>query len=341
MRAPRRLIRNASVAASVLLSWLTVAKAEETPFPLFGTTAYAAGNRAVLAIPGKAWKIQTVNALAMLHGARLHGGSAKTPVYAIAISQFDTPAVQMMVRRSAFESVSKDPAAELRKRPIAVTRQSASAVLLNVCLQTHGLREEDVTLHNLSQSIALKEVQQGGADLAVLWSPFAQLSRERPARAISFECSVSGMPRLASLIVARADLLEEKDPGRLDANRRDLAEVVASHLGQWQKAKKDFRPEAGRLVRWYRDKGATVALPDAIKELETRQPPGLEEQIVRMGGVDEQGLSSQLDVLLDFMEESGAVLPGERPNPAMLMDRSILDLIQGDERLSAIARGEL
>ncbi|WP_104668650.1 hypothetical protein [Ensifer adhaerens] len=341
MRVHWLLFRNVPVAASVLLLSLMVAKAEETPFPLFGTTTYAAGNQAVLAIPGKAWKIQTVNSLAMLHGARLRGGKTEAPVYAIAISQFDTSAIQIMVRRSAFESVSKDPAGELRKRPIAVTRQSASAVLLNVCLQNHGLREKDVTLHNFSQSIALKDMQQGGADLAVLWSPFAQLSQARPSRAMPFDCGASGMPRLASLIVAPADLLEEKDPERLDANRRDLAEVVASHLGQWQKARKDFRLEAGRLVRWYNDKGATVSLPDAIKELETRQPPGLEEQIAMLAGVDEQGLADQLDALLNFMEESGAVRPDERPDPASLMDRSILDLIRGDERLLAIARGEL
>lgn len=330
----------AALAMSTFLWTCGLGKAENGSSVLFGSQQYVAGNQTVLAVPGKAWTIQTVNAMAMLHGARLHGGNTETPVYAIAISQFDTPAVQLMVRRSAFESVSKDTAAELRRRPIAVTRQSASAVLLKVCLKTYGLREQDVTIHNVSQSIALKELQEGSADLAVLWSPFAQLSQARPSRAMPFDCGLSGMPRLVSLIVAPADLLEENDPGRLDTNRRDLAETVASHLGQWQKAKKNFSLEASRLVQRYKDKGATVSLPDAIKELEMRQPPGLEEQIAMMASIDEEGVSSQLIVLLDFLEESGAMRPDERPDPTSLMDRSILDLILSDERLSAIARGE-
>ena len=136
--------------------------------------------------------------------------------------------------------------------------------------------------------------------------------------------------------------MNETDPQRLQANRRQIGSYVARCHGAWAMAKSKPDDAAKKLVATYAAEGIKVTDVQTRAELEVRQPPSLADQLVKFasvaGGV--APLATSLDVITDFMVASGSLKAADKPVASTLLDRSILDFISQDAELGPIARGE-
>ena len=216
-----------------------------------------------------------------------------------------------------------------------------------------NLTLDKMTVVNAEEAVIRHGLRDKDANVAFVWSSFTYLAENDPAKAKALDCPNGVDVESPTFIVARTDLLNETDPTRLNANRRQIGTYVANFLGAWVKSKLDnatpksvlditvaqsapddlakSKPDvaAKKLVATYAAEGIKVTDVQARTELDARRPPDLADQLVKFtpvaGGV--APLATSLDVIIDFMVASGSLKAADRPAASTLLDRSILDLL--------------
>jgi ABC-type nitrate/sulfonate/bicarbonate transport system substrate-binding protein len=260
----------------------------------------------------------------------------------VAVVSADSTAHSLVIAQTEYDFIAVDPAARLPGRKLLLTPSSTAQMFVQRCLAGWNLKLDQMSVIKREQAEIRRSLVEKAASVAVVWTPFNYLAENDAAKAKSLACPDLGSFDVPALVVARADLLNETDPGRLAANRKRIATFVAKALGAWAEAKQKPVDAAKRLVKTYADETIKVTEAQARAELEARHPPDLEGQRAAFkpsaGGI--APLAATLDSIIDFMVESGTLKRPDKPTGADLLDPSILEFIANDPALSAMARGE-
>jgi hypothetical protein len=262
-------------------------------------------------------------------------------------------ALALMVAKKDYDRIAADPASTLPKQKFLMTPASLAEMYERQCLAAWNLTLDSSHIIAGQQAdirTALRAYASGTpadysgiapAGTAFVWASFTYLAEDDAAKAKALSCPSTTNFDAPSFIVARSDLLNELDAARLDANRKQIADFVAKYLGAWAKAKSKPQDAAKRLVETHSAEGIKVSEAQAQAELEARQPPDLAGQRAAFtptaGGVIPLAMS--LDVIMDFMVSTGTLKTGDRPAAGELLDGSILEFINSDPNLKAIANG--
>jgi hypothetical protein len=318
----------------------------KSAFILWGTvTKFHSYNLSFSALRGRAWTIKKADVLSTLHAKRkLSTSEQELEPTVIGLALSDWSATQLMAHPAVFQEMTNDPAQVLSTQVIAATSSSQSELRLRYCLLENSISVEETKTEMRNQKSAAKELEEGSARLAVLWRNFDRSAASGKLKAKAFECGSPPEGGLPTLFVSRSDLLAETEALRLEMNRQLLAKEVASHLGRWEAAKRDLPAEAKKLVKWYKDQGLKVTIEEATQELIQRQPPTFDEQF-KLFTPDpthaKAPVVKTLDEILEFMVETGAIKPEEKPDTSLMIDASVLQTIANDPELLAIAKGEV
>jgi ABC-type nitrate/sulfonate/bicarbonate transport system substrate-binding protein len=309
------------------------------------TPLFHAGNQAIAAYPR--WESVVIGPIPSIIGAvkysAKNGGTTTPALKVVAVVSQDRLAHSLMIAKGKFDEIKADPATRLPGRKVLLTPASTAQMLAERCLASWGLALNQMTLIEGEQAEIRSKLADKEADVAFVWMPFTYLVEDDKAKAKALPCLDIDTLDLPAVIVARADLLMETDPVRLDANRKRIGKFVAEYLGAWAKAAKKPADAAKRLVKTYKDETIKISEAEAIKELEARQPPDLEGQRTAFKpppGGGPAPLMVTLDAIMDFMAATGTLQISDRPAASDLIDPAILEAIASDSTLTAIALGE-
>jgi len=338
-------MRYALILILALHSSLTFAASEIVNSFDLGGPYYHAGSLAVEAYPH--WSAVVMGPIPVVLGSlktatKAANGQTELGFKVIAIVEEDLPAHALMISKTEYDAIAVDPPTTLPAQKILLTPRSTGRMFAERCLAGWNLTLDENNVLNAEEASIRKDLREGTASVAFVWSSFTYLAENDTAKAKALDCKDKIDIEIPTLIVARTDLLNETDPQRLDKNRRQIGMFVAKYLGSWAAAKNKPVDAAKKLVATYAAEGIKVTKEQAQAELEARQPPDLNDQLVKFtpvaGGV--APLATSLDVIMDFMVASGSLKAADRPAPSTLLDQSILRFIAQDAELAAIARGE-
>jgi len=249
----------------------------------------------------------------------------------------------LLIAQSDYDRISANPVTTLPGQKVLLTPASTAQMYAEYCFAGWNITLDRMTIIKRNQQEEIrKALEDKTANIAIAWSPFTYLAETGPAKAKILPCSNMPNIQVPTFIVARSDLLTEPDAGRLASNRQEIGAFVANYLGAWSAAKNKPQDAAKRLVKTYADEGIHVSESQARTELSARQLPNLADQRIALaaptGGVTP--LTSNLDVIMNFMIRSGTLKSEERPAASDLIDPSILNFIDADAPLKARAEGK-
>jgi ABC-type nitrate/sulfonate/bicarbonate transport system substrate-binding protein len=270
-------------------------------------------------------------------------GRFNPAVKIVAVVTQDRGAHALMISAEMHQEISADPAQKLLGQRLLLTDASTAQLFAEKCLGAWNVNLNQMTIVKGEQAQLRRSLAQGDAPVGVFWTPFTYRAANDDAKAKQLPCEGVNDLDLPTVIVARADLLNEADPIQLADNRKRIAQVVARHLGAWALAKKKPIDAAKRLVRVYKDQeNITISENQAKAELAVRQPPDLAAQRIAfkapVGGV--APIAATLDGIIDFTVRTGTISATERPIGSDLIDASIIETIAADQTLLKLARGD-
>ena len=263
--------------------------------------------------------------------------------------------LSLMIADKDYNRISANPTSTLIGQKILVTTNSLDEMYEQRCLAGWNItlvRSQLIAGDQGEIRTALRLYAAGSshydgitpAGIAFLWAPFTYLAENDPAKAKTLPCPKPQLTNFEApaFIVARAELLDEPDPTRLAANRKQIATFVAKYLGAWEKAKANPNDAAKRLVQAYFGEGIRVSLAQAQSELKARRPPDLAGQLTAVTSHPGAAapLAASMDTIMDFMVSTATLKTSERPVAGDLIDSSILEYINNDAALKAIAAGQ-
>ena len=293
------------------------------------------------ALQGRAWDKAILNPFAILYASRksVYNMEPIRPL-AIAIARRENSSVRFLLSKKTFDKVTKDPSALVGLQVLA-TGSSASHMHLLECLAYYELKPEQMEIGFANQTTSMATLDSGKTEAAVLWRSFDRRAEDGKSKAKELKCGGEPSLLMPALWVTRSDLLLEPEDGRRQKNLRELALRVATELGKWEQIRRVPEPQAKKLIEWYRARGVTIEMAEALQEIDERRPPSFDEQLTLFHSPrQDPSVAAILDQLSDYLVSSGALRLDEKPDADTVVDGSVLDYISADPSLAAVARGE-
>ena len=305
---------------------------------------YPAGSIAIAAYPN--WDLMVLGPIPTVLGAMkygVHTSSGIAPaIKVVAIMLEDATAHALVVAQDAYDSIAADPAKTFPSAKLLLTPASTGELFAERCFAGWNISLDQMTIVKSDQEKIRKALADKTANIAVVWTPYTYLTKTDAEKAKILTCPDLKNLEIPAFIVARTDLLNETDAGRLAANRKRIANFVANALGKWVAVKTNPAEAVQRLVKTYADQHVKVTDEQARTELEARRPPDFDAQRIAfrapVGGGDAP-LAVTLKKIIDFMVSTRTLSEAEKPAGTELLDTSILEIIANDPALAATARG--
>lgn len=302
---------------------------------------YPASSLSLNTLEGKEWESAIVNPLSALYAnrkTRLNNRLIKP--FVIAIARNEATSTRFVLTKKKYDAAKANPEA-LKGIEVAVTASSTAHLRLFECLDHHKLGASDADIKFDGQASSSSNLSAGKIDAAVLWRPFDRLAEDGKSKAKELTCGEDPDMLMPALWVARSDLLQEPEDARRLNNLRDIAVEVAKALGEWEQIRRMPESQAKKLIEWYKARGATISMAEALQEIDERQPPSFDEQLTLFHSPrQDPSVAAILDRLSDYLVSSGVLRLDEKPDTDALVHGSVLEFISTDPSLAAVARGE-